>query len=157
MKLIMVVVLLVIAGVGYYLITDSGNNTPELTQEILETPTPYVEKVASSAPSININSDEVLIEVSKALNLKSTPDELANMQSLLPQSQLTNNIIGYYDPNAIAPEDESVQMFYSDGMDISEPLGIAPESGNEMMPLGDGNPLMSEPIADSISPESPNK
>ena len=159
MKIIVLVVLFVIAGVSYYGLIDNDKGAVELTYEVLKTPeiheisTQDIKTTVSTAPpSTGL--------VPTAINLQRADHKeliAQSMKTLSSQSQpkLTDDIIGVYDPSAIAPEDESVQMGYTDVMVVSVSSGIAPESGSEMMPISNDIPLMSEKIGDSRGPESP--
>jgi hypothetical protein len=64
------------------------------------------------------------------------------------------NIEGVFDINAIAPEHESLQVFYDDAMQITVSNVLAPEAGSEMMPGGDGHPMNSESFEGAIKQET---
>jgi hypothetical protein len=99
-----------------------------------------------------INEDESgLIGASR--NEQLIQSELTSSAEL----RLTKDIEGFLDPNAIAPEDESVQIVYDDVMQVSVSDALAPEEGTKMMPAGDDMPMYSELIKAAKAPESRDK
>lgn len=157
MKIIVLVVLFVFTGVSYYLLIDHDQGTVELTHGVIKTPLSQENSAGYNKTISPTTSSSSVLGTSmtdlQSADHKVLTEQLNTSQSLRSQSQLSDDMIGRYDPSAIAPEDESVQTLYTDVMEVSVSSGIAPESGNEMMPISNDIPLISEQIDDSKAPE----
>ncbi|GAA0856787.1 hypothetical protein [Aliiglaciecola litoralis] len=162
MKVILVFILIVAAIGGYFAFFDTDKPAIELTEEAKQLPLTNTDGTQQDAllekqqgPTKGdvyapvVNDSRSLLSVQKAAKNGSQP-AMPNVQYADP----ADDIIGKYDPTAIAPEDESVQNVYDDAMQVTESDALAPEAGSEMMPSGEGNPMFAESIDGQDAPES---
>jgi hypothetical protein len=159
---ILLLLLIVVVAVGvYFSVNDNKESNVEYSDKATEMllvqdnakglVTAQLEEKDTEG---NANNKLVIDENESTLIGRSRNEQV--MQSELTKSgkvRLGEDIGGFFDPNAIAPEDESVQIVYDDAMQVSVSDALAPEAGTEMMPAGDGMPMHSESTEGAAAPE----
>jgi hypothetical protein len=159
---ILLFLLIVVVAIGvYFSVNENKKSAVVFSEEATELllvqdnakilATAQLEEGTSSNPNNKLLIDENESgQIARSRNEQVIQSELTSSAEL----RLTKDIEGFFDPNAIAPEDESVQIVYDDAMQVSVSDALAPEAGTEMMPAGDGMPMYSESTEGANAPES---
>ncbi|MFQ3190029.1 MAG: hypothetical protein ACI936_001159 [Paraglaciecola sp.] len=161
MKILLFLLIVVVAIGVYFSVNENKKSAVVFSEEATELllvqdnakilATAQLEEGTSSNPNNKLLIDENESgQIARSRNEQVIQSELTSSAEL----RLTKDIEGFFDPNAIAPEDESVQIVYDDAMQVSVSDALAPEAGTEMMPAGDGMPMYSESTEGANAPES---
>lgn len=163
MKILLALILLIAVVVTaiFYFNQESTEEAVQLNEnwsagdtDLNESINPDSSQLDSIESAVTEVLDEKLTEDSLSEELDGKlREEIEDVNTIDSGNAETDDIGGYYDENALAPEDETAQNWSQGPIGEENPNPIAPEAGSENMPTGEAAPIQDEPILDQERPE----